>query len=131
MRIAVSLDMHIDTDNAPESWHLAKAALKTSLTTKPDHVILAGDIFDSSAAMLRDRETLQRYLHRVGLWHRDRATLVVGNHDIFRTAHHGGPVWQAGQMLLALKGGAHRFDDEFCEWAGQLTNAEDSTRGRR
>ena len=87
LRLAILSDQHIHATASPDSWELAKRALRPA--AKYDHVVLAGDTFDSAVAMLHDREIVERYLRELGLWHRDRLTIVVGNHDMFHTPHHG------------------------------------------
>jgi hypothetical protein len=85
LRIAVLSDLHVDTSIAPASWDLARCALKSAVRSGADHVVLAGDTFDCATAMLRDRAALQAYLVQLGLWHRDRLTVIVGNHDVHHT----------------------------------------------
>lgn len=127
MRIAVLSDMHIDSEVAPESWILAKRAFKTALAQKPDHVVIAGDLFDSSGAMLRDKDRVEQYLRRIGLWTRDLLTIVVGNHDIYRTPHRGSRLSKAKEFLTARK--AQDSYETFCEWAAQLVNDQDRLAG--
>lgn len=94
LKIAVVSDNHIDIEVEPDSWELAKAAFKKVAAANVDHVVIAGDLFDCATAMHRDRDQVERFLSRLGLWHRDRLSIVVGNHDIFqgeelRTAKQG------------------------------------------
>jgi predicted phosphodiesterase len=120
LRIAVLSDQHIDCESEPESWELAKSAFKAAAHSRADHLILAGDTFDCATAMLRDQEKVTRYLRKQGLWHPDRLSIVVGNHDIFHTPHRGS--WQrrlleATRIPLARAGANY---EAFCDWAGDL-----------
>lgn len=124
IRIAVLSDQHIDCEAYPESWELAKVAFKAVAAKKPDHVVLAGDVFDSATAMERDREKVSRHLKGLGLWHRDRLSIVVGNHDIF---HHSGrrgfdvtssDTWSELGKSVALSAQDHY--ESFCSWASDL-----------
>lgn len=123
MRIAVLSDLHIDSEVEPKSWTLARRAFRTALAQKPDHVIIAGDLFDSSGAMLRDKSRVEKYLRQLGLWTRDRLTIVVGNHDIYRTPHRGSVLWKAKELLTARN--AQDSYETFCDWAAQLVDNED------
>jgi predicted phosphodiesterase len=125
LRIAVLSDHHIDTKTAPGSWRLAQRAFKTVATAKPDHVVIAGDLFDCSTAMLRDRDRVEKYLRRLGLWHRDRLTIVVGNPDIFHTPHHGSRAHKLGEYARAAGHRAARMYAEFGAWVSDLARADD------
>jgi hypothetical protein len=123
MRIAVLSDQHIDTDVAPQSWDLAKAVFEAVAAARVDHVVLAGDTFDCSSAMCRDSEKVRRFLKKLGLWHRDRLTILPGNHDIYHTALHGD--WQHGVTEFLNTGDAQETYEAFCDWAGELASADD------
>jgi 3',5'-cyclic AMP phosphodiesterase CpdA len=136
MKLAILSDQHIHTAAAPDSWELARRAFRTA--AKYDHVVLAGDTFDSAGAMLRDRDVVERELRALSLWHRDRLTIVPGNHDMFHTPHHGTHV----ERGLELARNALSFDARgpirdsaieraFDEWARPLTRAADRLHGRR
>lgn len=129
MKLAVLSDLHIDSDAAPASWDLAKRAIAGAVAEKPDHVVIAGDLFDSASAMRRDAALVKRSLRRAGLWHRDRLTVVVGNHDVFRTPHHGPWAWRAKEVALALRGDAQDTYNEFSAWAGELARPDDRLSG--
>jgi predicted phosphodiesterase len=119
-RLAVLSDLHIDRDAESESWDLAKAAFDAVAEEEPDHAVVVGDLFDSASAMLRDRERVERRLRRIGLWNRDRLSIVIGNHDIFHTPHRGSR-WHRAQEFLRVRGGdAQQSYLAFTEWAGQL-----------
>ena len=77
LRIAVLSDLHIDRDVDARSWDLARTAVAAALAQQPDHVVIAGDVFDRARAQDADRTTVKRHLARLGLWHRDRLTIVV------------------------------------------------------
>ncbi len=121
--IAVLSDLHLDRTHAPGSWDLAHAAFEAA--SSADHVVVAGDLFDSAGAMRRDRSHVERALKTLGLWAADRLTLVVGNHDIFEPAHHGGPLTHVASLLRVLRAGARRNLDLLSGWFGELVPRED------
>lgn len=127
LRLAVLSDQHIDTEVAEESWELARAAFRAADRARVDHVVLAGDLFDCATAMARDRDVVERYLRRLGLWHRDRLTIVVGNHDIFRTPHHGSWWHRHTEYAIAVTpwSDPQEHYDAFTAWAGQLARPAD------
>ncbi|MBK8695348.1 MAG: metallophosphoesterase [Deltaproteobacteria bacterium] len=134
--IAILSDQHIHTTAAPGSWELARRAFRAA--AKYDHVVLAGDTFDSAGAMLHDREVVERYLRELGLWHRDRLTIVVGNHDLFHTPHRGskvGRILEYGRNALSVD--AWRWvrdpavERAFDEWVAPLASAADRLDARR
>ncbi len=124
-RIAVLSDLHIDAETEPDSWSVAKKAFKAAVKAKVDHVVIAGDMFDCATAMSNDLERVKKALSSHGLWHRDRLTVVVGNHDIFHTPHHGTLLERAGEYAYALYADAQERHDEFCEWASELSTRDD------
>ena len=125
IKLAVISNQHIDTDTEPASWELAKEVYKAVAATKPDHVVIAGDIFDCASAMERDREKVSRYLRKLSLWERDRMTVVVGNHDIFHVAGRGGLAHQVAEFAKATGSDAQDHYDTFCKWAGEVADADD------
>lgn len=125
MRVAVLSDQHIDTRFDPESWTLARAAFRAVDAARIDHLVLAGDTFDCSTAMRRDRARVRTFLRRLGLWHRDRLTIVPGNHDLFHTPHHGTPLARAREMVRIARRDAQLSFDIFCEWVDDLIAPRD------
>ncbi len=124
-RLAVLSDLHIDREVDRDSWKLAKAAFREAVAQGADHVVVVGDAFDCSTAMVQDQEKLRAFLAKEGLWHRDRLTIVVGNHDIFHTPHRGGRLHQAAEATqIALSDGQAMYD-RFCAWAGELASPAD------
>lgn len=121
--LAVLSDLHVDRTVAPHSWTLAKRAFEAAAGC--DHLVLAGDVFDCATAMRRDADALKRSLVQRGLWHRDRLSIVVGNHDIFHTAHHGSYLQRAAELARAVGQGAQADYEHFGAWAGQLLAPED------
>ena len=106
MKIAVLSDQHIHSAADSASWQLASRAFALAATF--DHVILAGDTFDSAAAFLNDRDRTRDLLVELGLWHRDRLTVLVGNHDIFHLPHRGSVSSRAKEWAMnGLTVGAH------------------------
>jgi len=129
LHLAVLSDQHLDSKTAPASWELAKKAFRAVVSAKVDHAIVDGDLFDSSSAMLRDHTKVQRYLKRLGLWHRDRLTIVVGNHDIFHTPHRGTWRQRAAEFLKTATEDAQASYEAFTDWAGQLVHPGDRLAG--
>lgn len=50
---------------------------------------------------------------------------MVGNHDIFHTAHHGGRIHQLRELARATLGDAQASYEAFGAWAGELLTKED------
>ena len=100
MRVAVLSDLHIHRHIDEGSWELAGSAFLVA--SKYDHVVIAGDLFDSASAFERDGDAVRRRLKRLGLWAPDRLTITVGNHDIFHTSHRGPPAERAMEVVQAL-----------------------------
>lgn len=126
MRLAILSDLHIDRRADSDSWNLAKVAFRTA--SKHDHVIVAGDLFDWSGAMRRDRDALERELRRLDLWNPDRLTVAVGNHDIFPVTSDAELPTNLAEAMRAAKKlvltGRHAYD-EFGEWIGELVPDDD------
>jgi predicted phosphodiesterase len=131
LRIAVLSDQHVDSKVDGDSWELAKKAFRSVARAKVDHAVIVGDLFDSSSAMLRDRAKVEQYLRRHGLWHRDRLSIVVGNHDVFHTAHRGTWRQRAAEFLKIATEDAQASYDAFTDWAGQLAHSSDRLDGER
>jgi hypothetical protein len=68
----------------------------------------------------RAGEELRRHLRRLGLWHPDRLTLIVGDHDIFHTPYRGSALERATELALAFKADALNDHRAFCELASEL-----------
>lgn len=122
LRLAVLSDLHIDCDADPQSWELAKAAFRAAQAEGANHIVVVGDVFDCSTAMARDQGIVRTYLRRRGVWHRDRLTLVVGNHDIFHTAHRSDRFIEGMNIILQ---DAQQMYELFCHWAGELVDEDD------
>ena len=126
VRIAVLSDQHIDREHAPESWELAKHAFKTAVALGIDQVVLCGDTFDCATAMLDDRAAVRKYLKKVGLWSRDRLSVVVGNHEVFHTPHHRTGTAKALELArIVVTGDAADNVDAFFDWMGELVGDDD------
>lgn len=130
LRIAVMSDLHVWRDVAPDSWTLAKRAVDAALRARVDHVVIAGDVFDCATAFEEEAGVFQRMLERRGLWHRDRLTIVPGNHDLFHTAHRGSLARRALEFSKAARAGAQETFDRFCAWAGALIDPGDRLKRR-
>ena len=120
-RIVVLSDQHIDTSAEPRSWDRARAAFQAAIDEDADHVVLAGDTFDCATAMVRDAPRVRRYLRRLRLWHRDRLTIVPGNHDLFHTPHYGNVVAKFSRGAVPmLTTSVHETYGAFCDWVDDL-----------
>ena len=124
-RIAVLSDQHIDVEVEPESWDLARAAFRAALNEAADHVVLLGDTFDCATAMLRDAPKVRTYLKRLGLWHRDRLTIVPGNHDLFHTPHRGTGAEKRRELLRVPRASRSANYGAFCDWVDDLIDWDD------
>lgn len=130
LRIAVLSDQHIHCAASSPSWALAQRAFGAA--AEFDHVVLAGDTFDSATAFENDRDRVRDHLARLRLWRRDRLTVVPGNHDLFHTPHHGSlPARLAEYARAALSFDARGLvrdpavERAFDAWARELTTAAD------
>lgn len=119
-RLAVLSDLHIDRDADRDSWELAKEAFAAVARYKPDHTAIVGDLFDSASALERDCERVKRRLRRDGLWHRDRLSVIVGNHDIFHTPHRGSPWHRAREVARVAAADAQEAYELFTGWIADL-----------
>ncbi len=119
-RLAVLSDLHIDREADRDSWELAAEAFAAVARHGPDHTVIAGDTFDSASALERDCERVERRLRRDGLWHRDRLSVIVGNHDIFHTPHRGSPWHRARELARSVTADAQESYDLFTEWIADL-----------
>lgn len=122
-RIAVISDLHIDKRREPRSWDIAQAAFRAA--TPADHVLVAGDLFDSASAMRSDRAAVKRMLRQFGIWHPERITFTVGNHDIFEVGHRGHPGHRVLDGLRALGARAQANLDLVSDWFGELVPQRD------
>jgi len=122
--IGVLSDLHVDLAE-PRSWDLARAAFRAVAAAKVDHVVVAGDLFDSASAMQDGRDVVEKYLRRLNLWSRDRLTIVPGNHDLFHTPHRARGRRKAMILAKALWGDLQERYDEFCDWIDELAYQED------
>lgn len=122
MRLAVLSDLHVWRDVEPESWSLATRAFDTAVEAAPDHVVIAGDLFDYATVFEEDAAAVRGELRRRGLWNRRKLSVVVGNHDIFETPHHGGiRKWiTAAKTVLCDAQGSY---EAFCSWAEDLVDS--------
>jgi hypothetical protein len=124
-QIAVLSDQHIDRQHAPDSWDLAKAAFRAVVDERVDHVVLAGDTFDCATAMYADSGAVQKYLKRLGLWSRDRLSIVTGNHDVFHTPHHSVGMARARELACIVAGNAAENLEDFVSWVWGVVDDAD------
>jgi Icc-related predicted phosphoesterase len=131
MRLAVLSDLHIDAAASPASLDAAEAAFRRAIEVRADHVVVAGDLFDSAGAMLRDRPAVERLLRRLGLWTRDRLTVVPGNHDVFHTPHRGTLPRKAIEFPRALVPSVRERAEALGTWLAPLALEGDQLDPRR
>ena len=124
LRIAVLSDLHIWRRGQRSSWALAGRTFDAVVQAKPDHVIIVGDLFDCASAQMEDGDVVRRRLVRAGLWHKDRLSIVSGNHDIFHTPHRGSALQRLAEFALATTADANDNYEAFCDWAGDLVGGE-------
>lgn len=136
LRIAVLSDQHIHCAAEPASWELAQRAFR--IAARCDHIVLAGDTFDSATAFENDHERVRDHLVELGLWHRDRMTVLPGNHDFFHTPHRGGKATFAAEIGRKMLNPTRRamvreatVERAFDAWAGALTTPADRLDTRR
>ena len=136
LRIAVLSDQHIHRAAELASWELAQRAFR--IAARYDHIVLAGDTFDSATAFENDHKGVRDHLVKLGLWHRDRMTVVPGNHDRFHTPHHGTKASRLAEyarnlLSFDVRGPLRDASAEraFDAWAGELTTPADRLDKRR
>jgi 3',5'-cyclic AMP phosphodiesterase CpdA len=120
MRFTILSDLHLDRKAAPTSWSLMRKAFHSALEHKADHVVIAGDVFDSPAAMQNDASELKAELRKLGLWDPARLSIVPGNHDVFQFSHRS--PWHIHPW------GARGAYEAFCRWSAELVPAESRLR---
>jgi hypothetical protein len=70
--------------------------------------------------MRRDRSAAERMLRGFGIWHRERITFTVGNHDIFEVGHRGHVGCRVVDAVRAAGAHAQENLDLLSEWFGEL-----------
>lgn len=98
-KIALLSDLHIDGAASPESWDRARAAFRIAIEHDTNHVVVCGDLFDSTVAFHSDADRVRRFLKRIGLWKPERLSIVPGNHDVYAVGHHRSKAEQARAVL--------------------------------
>lgn len=125
VRFVVLSDVHLDRTEAPASADRLIALIDRAAAIEADHVVIAGDLFDSAGALEDDGAWLRRELRGRGLWDAERLTIVPGNHDVHGAGHHR--MLDGAGSILARGNDAHR--DRFAAWVAALFPRE--TRVRR
>jgi 3',5'-cyclic AMP phosphodiesterase CpdA len=87
MRIAVLSDLHICA-SYPETFARALQAFRCVREKDVDHIVVAGDVFDSFSDFERDAGRLRKELMALGLWQPAKLTVLPGNHDLFSFSEH-------------------------------------------
>ena len=123
LRIALLSDQHIDSVTNPKSWRLARAAFRAAANEGVDHIVIAGDLFDCSTAMYRDRALVEEELRALSLWDAKKLTIIVGNHDIFHTPHHGTIEERLLEWTRISLEDAGEMHEAFCSWVKPLIPA--------
>jgi len=121
--------MHVDTEADEGSWRLAQRAFRAADKAKVDHVVVAGDLFDSASRMERDRDRVRAFLKRLGMWQPDRLSVVPGNHDVYHVSHRRDRLGSLIEMSNSLEADAQEHFDSFCEWVGPLVRREERLDG--
>lgn len=126
LRLAVLSDLHVNRSASKRSWKNFKEALDAVSHARIDHVVLAGDTFDCGTAFDDDRDAVREALDDAGWWRADKLTVVVGNHDVFETPHHGASMADWTKVALrTLDAAAGETYESFCEWARDLVKRGD------
>lgn len=125
VRLAVLSDVHLDRTEAPASADRLIALLDRAASIEADHVVIAGDLFDSAGALDDDGPWLRRELRARGLWDAERLTIVPGNHDVHAGGHHR----KLDGVVSILDDGNDAHRERFTAWVAPLFPRE--TRIRR
>ena len=81
MRIAHISDLHFSFKYKRNNILKTEELIRRSVELGSDHLIITGDISDNSEE--RDFELLAKILETNGLLSSDKASIVIGNHDIY------------------------------------------------
>ena len=111
MRILHTADWHLGRTlcgasfQADQEWWLAEGLPAILRDTKPDLLVVAGDIYDraippaEATALLSD--ALDRVIRQLGI----RVLLTSGNHDDGQRLAFASPLLEASALHIALNGG--------------------------
>jgi hypothetical protein len=75
--------------------------------------------------MRRDRGAVERMLRQFGLWHPERISFTVGNHDIFEVGHRGHRGHRLLDGLRVLGARAQENLELLSDWFGELVPQRD------
>jgi 3',5'-cyclic-AMP phosphodiesterase len=85
MRIAHLSDLHLSLTNRRENIRNLRRILEHLSRSQTDHIVVTGDI--AANAEEEELQLARSIFEAYGLFHRDRLTVIPGNHDIFGGVH--------------------------------------------
>lgn len=85
MRIAHLSDLHLSLTHRRENIRNLRRVLEFLLRSRFDHLVVTGDI--SANAQEDELQLARTVFETYGLFHRDRLTVIPGNHDVFGGVH--------------------------------------------
>ena len=81
MKIAHISDLHLCSSFKRNNIAKTKRLIKYHIDAGFDHLVITGDISDNTEE--KDWVLLKNILKSFGIYHRDKVTIVIGNHDIY------------------------------------------------
>lgn len=81
MKIAHISDLHLNRKFRRKNFEKTERLIEYALNKNADHIVITGDISDNSNE--RDFADLRDLLIKYDLFRSDKASLVIGNHDIY------------------------------------------------
>ncbi|MGK9369305.1 metallophosphoesterase family protein [Melioribacter sp. Ez-97] len=81
MKIAHISDLHLNRKFRRRNLEKTERLIEFALSKLADHIVITGDISDNSNE--RDFADLRELLIKYDLFHSDKVSVVIGNHDIF------------------------------------------------
>ena len=119
MRFLHTADWHLGRSLNGASFHEDQAALLSGQfldilrETRPDALLIAGDVFDRAVPPADAVELLDDILRRIILDHRIPVVLIPGNHDEARRLAFGAPLLRGAGLHIvnSARGEAIRFED--------------------
>lgn len=85
MKIAHISDLHLDANYKKENYYNTLHLIEYIINNKYDHLIISGDITENAEPA--SFELARSVFKNAGLLHRDKLTVIIGNHDIFGGVH--------------------------------------------
>lgn len=120
MLIAHLSDLHLSDKFKPENSGKTEKIIELGLERGVDHFVITGDISDN--ADKRDYRTFRELLKKYGLLNSEKASIVIGNHDIF-----GGVQTALDVVNFPSKCRLTNFDEKVKEFVNNFSELFENT----